>query len=975
MRQTLGDGASPAGDPLVLAVQAHRAGRLAEAARGYQAVLAARPDQADARHLLGVTLRQAGRPAAAAALIAEALALAPGLAEAYLNRGLALAGLRRFAGAAASYGRAARLDPALTIAAALRRGPLGGLTGWTLHETDDDILCVAPGQPVNAGRAAALRARLNAMPDADAVVFAAAHAGTPGDGPDDDGAPCVAGVWLARQLTQPGGLCPPVMAVLRRRFIDSVLSAAPPPDGAPAWGPTAIWGLVAAAARVAFMADPVAPPAAAGMDDGADDGESAAAGWLRRHLGRVVAAPLTGRLLRRALAVRLAVRLDDGQLATADPSVRIMARALRSLPRPGMIRMARGLARLIPAAAAVAIAAAAAPPALRRIHGLSRGGRGLVPLYAFDAGLVPETAWDGWFYIGQDPNRMNALAEGALRGVPRLPAEAALTQTALRCRAAFQTAWGGLLDGRPNRWAIMTAEQSPETATLFLSVCGALTALDLFRRADPPPAAAGPRLLVVVEQPALFHVIVDNLAPDPAARPWPDLEAELSAELWRHLRGFTREARRWRRHFAALTAARAAPADQPPVTVGEDADVLLVSYLDAQCFDAAGTWRDRYFGALPGWLRDRGLSVRWLWFDWTRSLPPAAYARLRQAPGQLYQELAGWDGVVGAMLEKINAWRAGPRMGLTIDGRDMTALLRMELRWSMTIAADIDRLLFRRAGAALARRGARIDRIIFPYENQGWEKMLCAGVRCALPDARLTGYVHASFSPFHLGYYPPASYWRSARRPHRVVALSPGVAGHLRANGYPADAVADAGALRYDYLFDQAPPPPSAAQAVLAVFPVSPPDALEMYRLLLQALGDRPDRPVRLKLHPATTHRVAPLLRGMPAHFQLIGGNMRDALSDCAAAIYTAGTTGLEILAAGVPVVSLSQTGRLPYLALPAGGPLTYAETAAAVRAAVDHYIGLGPAERRLQAAQARALALWWFAPPAPDQLPAFLDG
>lgn len=975
------------------AVRIHRAGRLAEAAAIYRAILTAQPDQPDARHLLGVAFRQSGHAGVAARLIGQALALNPDFADAYLNRGLAMAAARP-AEAALCYRRALRLRPDFATARDLLRGPLRGEDGWdwTTRVDDDVVVYAAPGMATDPAALDRLLGRLRTEPQAD-VVFQEQGQEQSRPLPLPDG-PCPAGLWLAQQLDRRGMVEPPTLAVLRRSFVERGLTVCALPDGTAGPPGRAVWGLIAATARMVRVTAHDAPtPQAAERNGGRpgisppplDDEAVSLLVWLRRSLGQVADDPVTARMLRRALTVRL---LDATWTSPPERLARwfserspvpVLRRLLAALPTKGTARMARAVLRLTLPAAAAAITARARPPAVRSVHGLQRRARGILPHYAIGGSDDLAEQWDGWCYLGQDPQQMAELADGPLRALPRTPIEHHLRQTALRHRADFGAAWDGLLNERPNRWALMVAEQSPDTSLLFLHACCVLTALDLFLSDAETIGSVTGRLLIVVEQPALFQVIADLVLPAQASRPWPDLEADLAENGWRLLRHYSRAARNRRLNLTALAAARAALQAERPDTPAPrtDADVLLVTYLDAQGIGTDGRWRDRYFGALPDWLRARGLTVQWLWFDWTQRIPADRLVRLAEEPGLLCQELAGWTGVVAATLEKINAWRDAPRMRLSVAGRDLTSLLRLELRWSITNPIDIDRLLFRRVGPALAKRGARIGRILYPYENQGWEKMLCAGVRRALPDTRLIGYLHASFSPFYLGYYPLSAHWASARRPHQVVALSTPVAAHLVESGYPADAVVASGALRYDYLFDEDasnhPPAHNTATPVLAILPNGPPDARAMFRLLVAALGGRPERPVRLKLHPATVHRVALLLHPLPPHFTIIGGSMADALADCSVAIYCIGTAGLEILAAGTPLIAMAPTGRFSYLSLPAGGPLAYIDTADELRAQVERYATLDPDQRQTLARQARALALWWFSPPQPEQADDFL--
>jgi predicted O-linked N-acetylglucosamine transferase (SPINDLY family) len=94
-----------------LALEQHRAGRLAEAERGYRALLQRDPAHADALNLLGVIALQAGNPTAALALVERAAALRPDAAACRSNLGQILERLGRTAEAVQAYEAAITLDP------------------------------------------------------------------------------------------------------------------------------------------------------------------------------------------------------------------------------------------------------------------------------------------------------------------------------------------------------------------------------------------------------------------------------------------------------------------------------------------------------------------------------------------------------------------------------------------------------------------------------------------------------------------------------------------------------------------------------------------------------------------------------------------------------------------------------------------------------------------------------------------------
>lgn len=106
-------------DPRVLQAQveqglaAHRAGRLDEAARAYQAVLKRNPKHFDALHLLGLLRVQAGQAEDGAALLKQAVKVNPGFAPAQQALGAALNSLNRPAEAVGALDAAVALNPGL----------------------------------------------------------------------------------------------------------------------------------------------------------------------------------------------------------------------------------------------------------------------------------------------------------------------------------------------------------------------------------------------------------------------------------------------------------------------------------------------------------------------------------------------------------------------------------------------------------------------------------------------------------------------------------------------------------------------------------------------------------------------------------------------------------------------------------------------------------------------------------------------
>jgi len=96
---------------LTLALTHHREGRLSDAERIYQRVLAAEANQPDALHLLGVVTLDRGRPGEAVTLLRRAITAAPDAAAIHNALGTAQRAARDTTAAIDSYRRAVELEP------------------------------------------------------------------------------------------------------------------------------------------------------------------------------------------------------------------------------------------------------------------------------------------------------------------------------------------------------------------------------------------------------------------------------------------------------------------------------------------------------------------------------------------------------------------------------------------------------------------------------------------------------------------------------------------------------------------------------------------------------------------------------------------------------------------------------------------------------------------------------------------------
>ena len=138
---------------------AHQAGRLTEARRAYETVLAREPTHFDALHLLGVVCVQSRETERGAALIERAIGVSPDDAAAHVNLAMALTALGRFEAATRSCDAALALDPGSAGAHSNRGNALMAM--GRVHDAlacYDRVIALTPDYPEgHYNRANALR--------------------------------------------------------------------------------------------------------------------------------------------------------------------------------------------------------------------------------------------------------------------------------------------------------------------------------------------------------------------------------------------------------------------------------------------------------------------------------------------------------------------------------------------------------------------------------------------------------------------------------------------------------------------------------------------------------------------------------------------------------------------------------------------------------------------------------------------------
>jgi hypothetical protein len=340
--------------------------------------------------------------------------------------------------------------------------------------------------------------------------------------------------------------------------------------------------------------------------------------------------------------------------------------------------------------------------------------------------------------------------------------------------------------------------------------------------------------------------------------------------------------------------------------------VAVTTLVHGHSLPGDGQYREAYFGPLPAHLAARGVDA--LLFGLMierpgeRLVEASDRARL---PLPLVPVEACLTLPALATCLAHAAFRYVRPFALTgptaIAGRDVRCLLERAIHAACRQGGFLMHLRLYYAGRGLARAG--VDRVIYPYENRAFEKMLVTGLREAAAPPRLVGYNHASITASHLNFRLGAAEAKAMPLPDVILTLGPVVTEWLESEGqYPAGLLRSGCALRQHRTAarpvrrDRRP-----LRDVLVTLATSLREYARTLALLEQALP--PGAPYRVRVRPHPTLRLADGLAAaaLPRtdFFEVDDKPLEESLDTADVVLYASSTVGLEAVARGIPAVYL----------------------------------------------------------------------
>jgi hypothetical protein len=507
-----------------------------------------------------------------------------------------------------------------------------------------------------------------------------------------------------------------------------------------------------------------------------------------------------------------------------------------------------------------------------------------------------------WTYFGEDVSKVVSINEMIGDKGQRLETSGMLQEAARALRQPYID-YIGKLDIENNSlmwWASSVSEKSPYRSKNFLYICWIKIFQDILLKYSKDP------IVFFVEKKAVRHAILKNVPID-NFEVIEDFE-ESTREAIKNLKEFI-SYKGWflLSNIYRVSIARHFYRKQKGVGPRKPS-VLIHTWVDERSFDDKGSYRENYFGNLPDYLRKSGKNVVIV----PHLLSTGPYRKIVDSMSKskdvflLPHSLLSIRDVISVFfttLVNVPQKLSFPKF----EDMDISEVINDGLKndWVGTYVA-FDLLIYRFV-RRLKEKGYSVDTMLYPYENQIWERVLCTAMRRFFPHTYLIGYQHSSISRMYLNYFISKLETDIIPFPDRVVTNGKYTRDLFVESGYPAKKVVQGGAVRYTYLLESkiSARHREGSPVVLVTPSIGMFEAMELIWKVLKAFEHRNDYRVLIKCHPDMPfERISEHLRiKLPDHFTVSDSPFADLLKGSDVLIYTYSTTCIEAIASGIPAV------------------------------------------------------------------------
>jgi len=410
---------------------------------------------------------------------------------------------------------------------------------------------------------------------------------------------------------------------------------------------------------------------------------------------------------------------------------------------------------------------------------------------------------------------------------------------------------------------------------------------------------------------------------------------------------------------------------------------ILRSWVTRGNLDNEGRYKDRNFGVLPGYLNEQGKDV-WI-LPMFFNLDKSIFAQLKLM-ARSHQKFIFPEQYL-SILDLFRTLRDGVRAisldldGCEFGGRDFSLVVK-EIHLKSSLSPNLMSLnSVKYLIKNFAKREIRIDRFIYPIENNASEKPFILSIRRYYPHSKITGFQHTVWFKEQLGMYLDPEEVKYHPLPDQIVCSGTRYIDILQKAGFPGRLLVPGPNLRYtmvnqSFKWDYESVPNGGGN-ILIVLNFDLDQSMEVLEKAGMALSQVRSATIYIKAHPdSPVKQLEGFLRDIqfPA-YEWATGTVQEWVVRANVVIMTGGSvSNLETMATGVPLLRVSLGSNFDFDPLWDEYPFSgFVDSPDEIARYIDGAFHMNSSERDRLAEFGEEVVKGYFEPVSPENLKVFL--
>ncbi len=349
---------------------------------------------------------------------------------------------------------------------------------------------------------------------------------------------------------------------------------------------------------------------------------------------------------------------------------------------------------------------------------------------------------------------------------------------------------------------------------------------------------------------------------------------------------------------------------------------FIRTWLTAGCLNNQGIYTDRNFGVLIDYLYKNGKDVLILpmFFNLKRSIL-SQFIIIRKSRHHfiLTEQLISYFDIIRAYIDGIKSFFIDIS-NIEFDGIDVSRLIKEVHLESCFYPELLSFNMSKYVIKKLKRSNVRIDRFIYPMENNVVEKSFILAAKRFYPTAEIIGFQHTVWYLEQLGMFLHPKELSCHPLPDKIVCSGKRYLDILQLAGFPKEIIQLGANLRFSVL------PPmktneccskSQKKKILIVLNFDINQALDLLIKVNAALKNLADFEIYIKVHPALNIlqlKNSLKLISFPEYKSDILGTVQELASTMNVVIMSGGSvSNLEIISLGIPLLRVSMDNNFDF--------------------------------------------------------------